>query len=722
MDDVAALPLGHPSHFLNREKSWLRFNDRVLHEAFDPRTPLLEQVKFLAIFSTNLDEYFMVRIDALRDQIEAHVTTPTPDGLTPQDQLDLISEHLAPVVAQQHEYFAKSIRPRLAEAGIVIADYPDLTPEQKAYLEHDFMRRVFPILTPLAVDPGHPFPYMSNLSLNLAVLLRDHQTGQQHFARVKVPTKAATNAGGKALKRFVTLPEPLRPAGVRWLGVPLEQVIGHHLAALFPGMEIIGWYPFRVTRDADLEIREDEAGDLLAEIEKEVRSRRYGREATRLEIAKAMPEPVREILRQGLRIGPPWIYEIDTLINLGDLLELASLPFPDLRDPDWTPVLPAIFEEKAYSETLDGIDWFHLIQQGDVLVHHPYHSFAGTVERFIEQAAHDPDVLGIKMTLYRTSGDSPIVQSLITAAENGIQVAVLVELKARFDEENNIQWAKQLERAGVHVVYGLIGLKTHCKVALVVRREGDNIHRYMHLGTGNYNSKTARIYTDLGLFTCREDLAADVSELFNFLTGYSRQRRYRRLLVAPVSLREETVRLIRYEAEQARQGGPAFIFAKMNALADTDIILELYRAAQAGVEIRLLVRGMCTLRPGVPGLSERIRVVSIIGRFLEHSRVFWFHHGGEELMYIGSADWRTRNLDRRVETLAPVLDAGLKRELQEIMELMWQDNRQAWDLQPDGTYIQRRPAPGEPERGSHTLLMQRALSEADAPLGRGSAR
>ncbi|MCS6782186.1 MAG: polyphosphate kinase 1 [Gloeomargarita sp. SKYBB_i_bin120] len=714
MDDVVSLPLTHPSHFLNREKSWLRFNDRVLHEALDNRTPLLEQVKFLAIFSTNLDEYFMVRIDALRDQIEANVTTPTPDGLTPQEQLDLISEHLAPVVAQQHEYFAKHLRPRLAEAGVVIADYPDLTPEQKAYLHHDFMRRVFPILTPLAVDPGHPFPYMSNLSLNLAVLLRDSQTGQQHFARVKVPTKAASNPGGRALKRFVTLPEPLRPAGVRWLGVPLEQIIGHHLESLFPGMEIVGWYPFRVTRDADLEIREDEAGDLLAEVEKEVRRRRYGRDATRLEIAQDAPPLVREILTQGLHISDPWIYNINTLINLGDLMELAFLPFPDLRDPDWTPVLPAIFEEKAYSDALNGIDWFNLIQQGDVLVHHPYHSFAGTVERFIEQAANDPDVLGIKMTLYRTSGDSPIVQSLITAAENGIQVAVLVELKARFDEENNIQWAKRLEQAGVHVVYGLIGLKTHCKVALVVRREGDDIRRYIHLGTGNYNSKTARIYTDLGMLTCREDVAADVSELFNFLTGYSRQRQYRRLLVAPVSMREEMVRLIRYEAEQARHGKPAHIFAKMNALADTDIILELYQASQAGVDIRLLVRGMCTLRPGVPGLSERIRVVSIIGRFLEHSRVFWFHHGGEDLMYIGSADWRTRNLDRRVETLAPVLDAGLKRELQEIMELMWNDNRQAWDLQPDGTYIQRMPGPGEPERGSHALLMQRALAEANA--------
>ncbi|MEN9244746.1 MAG: polyphosphate kinase 1, partial [Gloeomargarita sp. DG02_5_bins_242] len=705
MNDAAPLPLGHPSHFLNREKSWLYFNDRVLHEALDPRTPLLEQVKFLAIFSTNLDEYFMVRIDALRDQVKAQVTTPTPDGLTPQQQLDLISAHLVPVVTQQHDYFAQQLCPRLAAAGIVIADYPSLTPEQQAYLHNDFMRQVFPILTPLAVDPGHPFPYVSNLSLNLAVLLQDLKTGQHHFARVKVPTKAAANPGGKALKRFVTLPEPLRPPGVRWLGVPLEQVIGHNLAALFPGMALVGWYPFRVTRDADLEIREDEAGDLLAEIEKEVRSRRYGRDATRLEIVKGTPELVRETLIQGLKIEAPWVYELDTLLNLGDLMELAFLPYPELRDPDWTPVLPTLFEEKAYNETLDGVDWFALIQQGDVLVHHPYHSFAGTVERFIAQAAADPDVLGIKMTLYRTSGDSPIVQSLITAAENGIQVAVLVELKARFDEENNILWARRLEQAGVHVVYGLIGLKTHSKVALVVRREGENIRRYMHLGTGNYNSKTARIYTDLGILTCRDDLAADVTELFNFLTGYSRQRHYRQLLVAPVNMREEMVRLIRQEAEYARAGQPARIFAKMNALADTAIILELYQAAQAGVEIRLLVRGMCTLRPGVPGLSERIQVVSIIGRFLEHSRVFWFHNNGQENLYIGSADWRTRNLDRRVEAITPVLDATVKQQLQDIMELMWRDNRQAWDLQPDGTYVQRQPAPGEPERGSHALLM-----------------
>ncbi|APB34931.1 polyphosphatee kinase [Gloeomargarita lithophora Alchichica-D10] len=712
MNDVGSLSLAHPSHFINREKSWLYFNDRVLHEALDPRTPLLEQVKFLAIFSTNLDEYFMVRIDALRDQVEANVTTPTPDGLTPQQQLDLISTHLAPVITQQHDYFAQNLRPRLAEAGIIIADYPTLTPEQQAYLHNDFMRQVFPILTPLAVDPGHPFPYMSNLSLNLAVLLQDTKTGQHHFARVKVPTKAASNPGGKALKRFVTLPEPLRPPGVRWLGVPLEQVIGYNLAVLFPGMDLVGWYPFRVTRDADLAIREDEAGDLLAEIEKEVRSRRYGRDATRLEIVKAAPELVRETLTQGLNIQLPWVYEVNTLLNLGDLMELAFLPYPELRDSDWTPVLPALFEEKAYNDAYGGVDWFNLIQQGDVLVHHPYHSFAGTVERFIAQAAKDPEVLGIKMTLYRTSGDSPIVQSLILAAENGIQVAVLVELKARFDEENNILWARRLEQAGVHVVYGLIGLKTHSKLALVVRREGEGIRRYMHLGTGNYNSKTARIYTDLGILTCRDDLAADVTELFNFLTGYSRQRQYRQLLVAPVNMREEIVRLIRQEADQARLGQPARIFAKMNALADTAIILELYQAAQAGVEIRLLIRGMCTLRPGVPGLSEGIQVVSIIGRFLEHSRVFGFHNGGQENLYIGSADWRTRNLDRRVEALTPVLDGVVKQQLQEIMELMWMDNRQAWDLQPDGTYIQRQPALGEAERGSHALLMQRTLAEA----------
>ncbi len=712
MNDVASLPLAHPSHFINREKSWLYFNDRVLHEALDPRTPLLEQVKFLAIFSTNLDEYFMVRIDALRDQVEANVTTPTPDGLTPQQQLELISSHLAPVITQQHDYFAQNLRPRLAEAGIVIADYPTLTPEQQAYLHNDFMRQVFPILTPLAVDPGHPFPYMSNLSLNLAVLLQDIKTGQHHFARVKVPTKAASNPGSKALKRFVTLPEPLRPAGVRWLGVPLEQVIGHNLAVLFPGMELVGWYPFRVTRDADLEIREDEAGDLLAEIEKEVRSRRYGRDATRLEIVKEAPDLVRDTLTQGLNIQVPWVYEVNTLLNLGDLMELAFLPYPELRDPDWTPVLPVLFEEKAYNEAYGGVDWFALIQQGDVLVHHPYHSFASTVERFIAQAAKDPDVLGIKMTLYRTSGDSPIVQSLILAAENGIQVAVLVELKARFDEENNILWARRLEQAGVHVVYGLIGLKTHSKLALVVRREGEGIRRYMHLGTGNYNSKTARIYTDFGILTCRDDLAADVTELFNFLTGYSRQRQYRQLLVAPVNMREEIVRLIRQEADHARMGQPARIFAKMNALADTAIITELYQAAQAGVEIRLLVRGMCTLRAGVPGLSEGIQVVSIIGRFLEHSRVFWFHNSGQENLYIGSADWRTRNLDRRVEALTPVLDGAVKQQLQDIMELMWNDNRQAWDLQPDGTYVQRLPAPGESERGSHALLMQRAVAEA----------
>ncbi|MBF2098250.1 MAG: polyphosphate kinase 1, partial [Gloeomargaritaceae cyanobacterium C42_A2020_066] len=667
----------------------------------------------------NLDEYFMVRVSGLREQVTAGVLTQTPDGRTPQEQLDLISEYLHPVTERQHTYFEQDLRHRLAQSGVYVLNYADLHPDQQAYLQTYFHTEVFPILTPLAVDPGHPFPYISNLSLNLAVVVQDAKTGQSHFARLKVPTRAATNPGGRALRRFVPLPEPLRwTAGrrkkaARWVGVPLEQVISHNLDSLFPGLEAHQAFAFRVTRDADLEIMEDEAGDLLTEMEKVVRRRRFGMMAVRLEIQAHMPEEIRSLLERELDLPADAVYASEGLLNLGDLMELAFLPFYDLRDPDWTPIVPASFQARAYDDDLKGINFFNLVDQGDVMVHHPYHSFAGTVERFIAQAAHDPAVLAIKMTLYRTSGDSPIVNALIDAAENGIQVAVLVELKARFDEENNIQWAKRLEQAGVHVVYGLIGLKTHSKLALVVRRTENSIRRYVHVGTGNYNSKTARLYTDLGLLTSREDIGADVSELFNYLTGYSRQRQYRRLLVAPVTMREGLLHLIHREQELAQAGRPARIIAKMNALADPEIIVALYQASQAGVEIDLLVRGMCILRPGLPGVSERIRVTSIIGRFLEHSRVFWFHNEGQDEVYIGSADWRTRNLDRRVEAMTPILDAHLVTQPQDLLKLMLQDNRQAWDLQTDGTYVQRRPAEGEAERASHVLLMRAAAAEAE---------
>jgi polyphosphate kinase len=703
--------LSDPQYYLSRELSWLEFNYRVLHEALDPRTPLLERLKFLAIFSSNLDEFFMVRVAALKEQVEANVSKLTPDGRTPSEQLLAISQRLRPMVAQQHRHFEEILRPALADSGIHILEYMDLSQEQRLYLQRYFEEHLFPVLTPLAVDPGHPFPYISNLSLNLAVVVKDPETEEEYFARVKVP---------KLLPRFVPLPSELeswhsksgRPS---FSFVPLEQVIAHNLEFLFPGMNIQEYHAFRITRNADLGLEEDEADDLLQAIEQELRKRRFGGSVVRLEIQATMPVPVRQMLSEELSLAESDVYEMDGLLCLGDLMCLMDLPLPELKDPPWTPVVPPRFrrlsdpsEDDPDMDAEEGEDLFALIRQRDILVHHPYDSFAATVQRFITQAASDPAVLAIKMTLYRTSGDSPILNALIQAAENGKQVAVLVELKARFDEENNIQWARKLENAGVHVVYGLVGLKTHTKVAMVVRREADRIRRYVHIGTGNYNPKTARIYTDLGLLSCRDDLGADLTDLFNYLTGYSRQRAYRKLLVAPVNMRSGMTALIRREMEHCKNGSRGRIVAKMNSLVDPQIIATLYEASQAGVEIDLIVRGMCCLRPGVKGVSETIRVQSLVGRFLEHSRIFYFHNLGLEEVYIGSADWMSRNLNRRVEAVVPVEEPELAKDLQEILGIMLADNRQTWDLQPLGTYIQRRPTDEPNEHCAQKILMEMA--------------
>lgn len=707
------IELTDPQYYFSRELSWLEFNNRVLHEAFDPRTPLIERLKFIAIFSSNLDEYFMVRVAALKQQVEAKVSKLSADGRTPQQQLEAISRRLRPMVAKQHRHFDQALRPQLAAHGIHLLDYVDLNQEQRLFLQQYFEEQIFPVLTPLAVDPGHPFPYISNLSLNLAVVIKDAETEEEHFARVKVPS---------VLPRFIALPEALRlpfknqPAP--WTGVPLEQVVAHNLEFLFPGMNIQEYYLFRVTRNADLEVEEDEADDLLLAIEQELRKRRFGGSIVRMEIHATMPDVVRDTLIQEMEIDASDVYEVEGLLCLSDLMSFLGLPLPELKDPAWSPVVPPPFQRLS---DLDGDrsvasegeeDIFSVLRKGDLMVHHPYQSFAATVQRFITQAAHDPNVLAIKMTLYRTSGDSPILNALIAAAENGKQVAVLMELKARFDEENNIIWARKLESVGIHVVYGLVGLKTHTKIALVVRREEGRIRRYVHIGTGNYNSKTARLYTDLGLLSCRDELGADLTDLFNYLTGYSRQQAYRKLLVAPVNLRDRMIALIKREADHSRLGHHSRIVAKMNALVDPQIIVALYEASRAGVQIDLIVRGICCLRPNVEGVSDNICVVSIVGRFLEHSRIFYFQNGGAEEVYIGSADWMTRNLDRRVEAVVPIEDEAIAKDLQELLGIMLADNRQAWDLQPDGRYVQRRPADGSAEQSSQKILMELALQEA----------
>jgi len=680
-----------PTLFFNRELSWLEFNARVLHEAFDERNPLLERLKFLSIFSTNLDEFYMVRVAGLRRQVAAGVTASPADGLAPQAQLEAIERRARELLARERECLHERLLPALEEKGIRLVHMSDLAPPEWNSVDAFFESEVFPVLTPLAVDPGHPFPYVSNLSLSLAVEIRDPDGGTDHFARVKVP---------KSLPRWVSF-------GRGNHFVPLEEVIGANLGSLFPGMQVLGWWAFKVTRYSDLELDKtvDEPEDLLAMIEEQVFQRRFG-EVVRLEVQDDMPPHIRTLILEelresealpGLALTERDMYEAGSLLELGDVLAIAMLDVPELRDPPFLPAVPA-----AVRDTARPI--FDVIRERDILVHHPFESFTATVEHFLEAAARDDQVLAIKLTLYRTSGDTAIVRGLTEAAQRGKQVAVLVELQARFDEANNITWARTLENFGVHVAYGLPGLKTHAKVALVVRREADGIRRYVHIGTGNYNSKTARTYIDIGLLTASPSIGADLSDLFNSLTGFSRQRMYRKLLVAPGNMRERFLELIRCEAAAARDGRPARIIAKMNALVDPEIIGALYEASQAGVEIDLIVRGICCLRPGIDGVSDRIRVISIVGRFLEHSRLFYFANGGDDSYYIGSADWMPRNLDRRVEVVTPVDDRGLHPRLRAVLETCLADNRQAWELRPDGSYVQRTPDE-EPERATHRLLL-----------------
>ena len=668
--------LNDPKLLINRELSWLAFNERVLHEALDERTPLLERLKFLSIVSTNLDEFYMVRVAGLRRQVAAGVTQSTPDGMTPQEQLDAIDVCVKTLLARQRACLHDIVLPALATHGIRLVTMGDLSPAEWAVVDQFFEAQVFPVLTPLAVDPAHPFPYISNLSLSLAVELRDTATGSEHFARVKVP---------KSLSRWV-------PFGRPGHFVPLEDVIGANLGALFPGMEVVRWYVFRVTRYSDIDLANaDEPEDLLATIEEQVFQRRFG-EVVRLEVEEGMPEAVCALLLEELREDTPEgrllterdVQSVGPMLELGDLMQLAQLDYPALRDPPFAPVTPALLRD-------DDRLLFDVIRERDVLVHHPYESFTTTVERFLEEAADDPAVLAIKLTLYRTSGDTAIVRALAQAAQRGTQVVVVVELKARFDEANNIAWARTLESAGVHVVFGLVRLKTHAKMALVVRREADGIRRYVHVGTGNYNSKTARVYTDLGLLTCSPSIGADVSDLFNSLTGFSRQRLYRKLLVAPGNLRERFLELVEREAAHARAGRPARVVAKMNSLVDPGMVRTLYRASQDGVRIDLLVRGICALRPGIPGISDRIQVMSIVGRFLEHSRVWLFENGGAPEYYLGSADWMPRNFERRVEVVVPVEDPNHGARLRRLLETSLADTRQAWDLNARGTYTQRAP-------------------------------
>ena len=673
------------TRYINRELSRLDFDERVLAMAEDGRLPLLERVRFLAIFSQNLDDFFQVRVAGLKEQVLAAVVVASPDGMSPQEQLRSIRTRVEGLVDRQAGIY-RNVTAALAGAGIVLLRGEEVSKRELAQLHTVFREQIFPVLTPLAVDPGHPFPYISHMSLNLAVMVRDPQRKVQRFARVKVPP---------VLPRFIALVE-----GERY--VPLEDVIALHLHALFPGMEVVSHHPFRVTRDGDLDDVDSDAEDLLAAIQTELRRRRRHARVVRLEVDPAMSPEILELLTRELELQAADVYRTDGLVDMSSLSTLTSLDRPDLKGEPWTPTTQPRLRGLAAEEP----DLFAVLRSGDVLAHHPYDSFATSVEAFIDQAASDPDVLAIKQTLYRTSGPaSPIVRALIRAAERGKQVVALVEIKARGDEQANIGWARALEEANVHVVYGLLGLKTHAKVTLVVRREGGgHIHHYLHVGTGNYNPSTARIYEDVSLLSANSDLGSDVTELFNLLTGYSRQSRYRMLLVAPTNLRTSITQLIEREAVV---GGRIII--KVNNLIDPEIIDALYAASQKGAQVDLLVRSMCSLRPGVPGLSERIRVRSIVGQFLEHSRVFCFGGAGRPEYYLGSSDLMPRNLDRRVEAVVPVTDPKLCRRLQQILEVSLADDMLAWELGLDGTW---RKVPTARGLNSHERFKELALESA----------
>jgi polyphosphate kinase len=692
--------LHRPDLYINRELSWVEFNRRVLEEAQDSRHPLLERVKFLSIFETNLDEFIMIRLAGLKDQLAAHVTNVSPDGLNAEQQLRAVRQCLAPLVQQVRLCWRDELMPLLEAQHIHILDYEQLDVKQRAAMRTYFEQEIFPVLTPLAVDAGHRFPHISNRSLNLAVVITDTTYGER-FARVKVPP---------SLPRLIPVPFRAKQQGAKAF-VWIEQVIAANLSMLFPGFDIWETYPFRVLRDADIELREDDAADLLIEtIEQGVRDRRFG-SVVDLAVNPSMPLRIRSLLLDSLEITLDDLTVIDGPLGMGDVMELQRLDRPELKDPPFIPRTPP--------ELRKDHDLFAAIRQHDLLMHHPYDTFDSVVE-FIRVAAHDPQVLAIKQTLYRVGTNSPVVNALMEAVENGKQVAVLIELKARFDEENNIEWARALERAGVHVVYGLvelngyIGLKTHAKIALVVRKEADGLHRYVHLGTGNYNATTARIYEDLCLLTCRPEIGADATALFNLLTGYSRQSTYSKLLVAPLGLRKGIVERIEREIEFHREHGNGHLMFKMNALVDPEVIHAVYRASQAGVCIDLIIRGICCLRPGVEGVSETIRVRSLVGRFLEHSRIYYFRNGGDEEILLGSADMMQRNLDGRVETLFPIDDPVLRGAiLERVLKPELADTANARELLPDGHYLRVQPAPGDAPFDSQEWFISHPLLGSD---------
>jgi polyphosphate kinase len=686
-----------PNNFFNRDLSWVEFNKRVLEEALDPELPLLDKIKFISIYSSNLDEFYMIRVSGLKEQVEANIIEPAIDGLTPIEQIRLIDKKLKPMNKILYDLWTNEIIPELSKHDIFLCNYDKLTDEEKAKLTDYFKREIFPVLTPLAFDPGRPFPYISNLSLSIAVMVKK-PNGESHFARVKVPS---------ILPRLLDIERILHPdkpvntngafkARFVWLG----DLIKANLGLLFPGMDIVEAHRFRITRDTDIEIQEDEADDLLRVIEENIRQRRFG-SVVRLEVANVMPEFMLDTLMENLQIKREDVHVLGGPLGMSDVMGLYKLPLHQIKEKPFYPVIPKEFEEEE--------DIFSVIKQKDILLHHPYDSFTPVID-FIRQATRDPDVLAIKQTLYRVGPDSPIVRSLIEAAERGKQVAVLVELKARFDEENNIYWARALEKVGVHVVYGLVGLKTHAKMTLVVRKELDGVKRYVHLSTGNYNATTAKLYTDLGFFTCDEDICSDVADVFNYLTGYSKQKEFKKLFVSPINMREKYLTLIGREIENAKEGKTAKIIWKLNSLVDPVIISALYEASNSGVEIKLIVRGICCLVPGVENLSTNIEVRSIVGRFLEHSRVFYFYNDGNEDIYLSSADMMQRNLDRRVEVTFPIEDPVLKQELiKTVVKYSLRDNVKTRKLNSDGTYTLLKPQDGEKRIISQEWLMNHAL-------------
>lgn len=680
--------------FLDRDLSWLEFNRRVLHEAIDSRTPLLERLKFLAIFASNLDEFFMKRIGRLKR--EASEDSRAVTGAAIYRQIQRIREVVLPMLATAAETYSLVLVPELARNGIHLLAWDNLDEKQLQAAADYFRRSVFPVLTPLAVDPGHPFPFLSNLSTSLGIILRAPDSEERLFARLKVP---------EAIPQWLPLPAPDNEPG-RQCFVPLLDVIRHNLDDLFPGMVVLETMAFRITRSIAVDLDEDEAPESVPQmVEQELRQRRLER-PVRLEQGPAPSGTQIQLLLGKLGLSETDVFPLPAELDFTDLFAIAGLNRPDLREPPWQPVAPPVFA--------DG-DIFALLRRGDQLVHHPYESFDETVARFLRTAADDPKVLALKMTVYRIGSDTPFIDALIRAAEAGKQVACLVEVTARMDERQNLYWARSLEKVGVHVVYGVVGLKTHCKTALVVRQDEDGLRCYAHVGTGNYHVKTARLYTDLGLFTCDPTLTADVVDLFHYLTGRSRKQDYRKLLVAPVTMRQRFLQMIGREVEHHRAGRPAGIVAKMNQLEDPEICRALVAASQAGLTIRLFVRGFCTLAPGVPGLTENLRVVSVIGRFLEHSRIYHFRNGAESPLegefFIGSADWMSRNLGDRVEAITPIEAPPLRARLWEILEIMGRDHRQAWDLQPDGTYVQRAPPPGAPPNSPEAIGTQATFME-----------